>query len=75
MASVDKRDHCFSFFLLAAFLMCLCFLANREGMPGSLLLELSSEESSDDEHELYSYFLAFFLNLSGRMFNFLMELL
>jgi hypothetical protein len=44
-------------------------------MPGSLLLELSSEESSDEEHELSSYFLAFLLNLSGTMFNFLALLL
>lgn len=44
-----------------------------EGMGGLLLLELSSS-SEEDSSELEAYF-CFFLNLSGSMVSFLMELL
>lgn len=53
--------------------MCLFFCVKREGMLEVLLLELSSDESS--EELLSSSFLCFFWNFLGRMFNFLMELL
>jgi len=43
-------------------------------MGGELLFELSSEEDSS-ELELSTCFLCFFLNFSGMIDNFLMELL